>query len=489
MRIATLRTHGLPGVAPAELEVPGGLVAIVASDGRIRRALARILTGDEDGPGSGVGLFPRVPDPVLARLPDGLLHRLRTGRGLADADQVIEAGSRALSWSRGLDRLEAARGRLARIQAGDDGATGSGAEALLARLRVLEAAPAELEGLEAELRELRGDDVEVTGDLEQATMEWLRERQDAETHLQAYRDRARELRGRLQELASAGADADCPTCGRPLADHLAPVRETLEDEWEAVVQDGSWWRRRREQLELKPPALQELERKALRVHAATEELSERVERARARVGELEDLRARLAALIPEPRRGGTHPAPVTRAAWNAVDGALAGASNALRARARRRLLDRTSAFLGRITAGRVLATTWSSQGHLVLEGIDGSLHPPAEEDAAAAGLAARLAAVELVWEEAGALGPGLVVGDPFDHMDEGARVRAIDLLRDQAHRSRFAQIAVLTRGEIVDLFPEGFDAVLDVRGDGSGVTRSGAGPGVLRFEGTRTSSP
>jgi hypothetical protein len=312
-------------------------------------------------------------------------------------------------------------------------------------------------------------------------MEWLRERQDAETQLQAYRDRARELRARLQQLTNAGPDADCPTCGRPLATHLGAVRAAFEEEWEGVVQDGSWWRRRREQLELKPPPLQELERKALRVHAATEELSERVERVRGRVRELEDLRARLAAMAPEAPRSAMASSFVSRPAWEAVDRALASAAQELSGHARTRLLDRTSMFLGRITAGRVLATTWSGQGHLVLEGLESALHPPAEEDAEAAQLAARLAAVELVWEEAGATGAGLVITDPFDHLDEGARVRAVDLLRDRGRKSAFAQIAILTRGEIVDLFPEGFDAVLEFRGDGSGVTRLAAGAGTLRL--------
>lgn len=487
MRIASFRTHGLPGVSSSEVELPGGLVALVAADGRIRRALARMLLGGEDGPGTGVALVPRVADPVLGRLPDDLLHRLRTGRGLTDADQVVEAGARALAWSRGLDRLEAARGRLARIRAGDDGVTSSGAEGLLARTRVLEGAPRELAGLEGELRDLRGDDVEVTGDLEQATMEWLRERQDAETQLQAYRDRARELRTRLQNLDRAGPDADCPTCGRPLAEHLEPVRAVLEEEWEAVVQDGTWWRRRREQLDLKPDQLQALERKALRVHAATEELSERVEAVRARVRELEDLRTRLAAREPDaPAHGAATGATVSRAARESVDRALAGAAEALCSRARGRLLDRASTYLAQISAGHVLGVSWAAQGHLVLEGLDAPLHPPAEEDAAAAQLAARLAAVEAVWEEAGATGPGLVVADPFDHMDEGACVRAVDLFRGRVRRGGFAQITILTRGEIVDVFPEGFDAIVEVRGDGSGVTRLAAGPRTLRLDPPRT---
>ncbi len=479
MRIGALRTHSLPGVGAAEVELPGGLVAVVAPDGRIRRALARILEGEASGAASDVLLFPRVPDPVLARLPEGLLHRLRTGSGLADADQVLEVAARALAWAAGLDRVEAARVRLAQLRGNPEESGGPTAEALLARIRELEGAPAELHGLEEELRELRGDDVEVSGDLEQATMEWLRERQDAETQLQTYRDRARELRSRLGELADAGADADCPICGRPLRDHLPRVKETLEEEWEAVVQDGSWWRRRREQLDLKPDRLQELERKALRVHAATEELGERVDRLRDRVRELDDLRVRLASLAPDD--GSADPRGIVpRTVWEAADRALAGTARELKAEARARLLDRASGFLGRITAGRVLGMGWAPPGHLTLEGMDAPLYPPSEEEAAAATVAARLAAVELVWEDAGAKGAGLLLGDGFDRLDEAARVRAVDLLRQRARRG-FAQIVVVTRGEVVDLFPEGFDAVVELRGDGSGAASVPAGTGVLRL--------
>jgi hypothetical protein len=449
------------------------VVALAAPDGRVRRALARLLLGDEDGPGTGVSLLPRVADPVLARLPDGLVHRLRTGRGLSEPEPALEEGARALAWPQGLARLEAARGRLARLRGSMAPGAGPGEEALLARIRELEGSPAELGALERELRTLRGDDVEVAGDLEQATMEWLRERQDAETQLQTYRDRARELRARLQGLERAGAEADCPTCGRPLGEHLGAVREALEEEWDGVVQDGSWWRRRREQLEPKPDRLQDLERRALRVHAATEELGERVELTRSRVRELEDLRSRLAALVPEE-------SGVGRAAWEAADRALAHASRELRARARARILDRGSGFLTRITAGRVLGMSWAEPGHLVLEGQDAPLHPPSEEDAAAALVAVRLASLELAWEVSGAGGgAAFVLGEVFDRMDEAARVRAVDLLRER-RAAGLSQVVVVTRGDVVDLFPEGFDAVVELRGDGSGVVRLPAGVGMLR---------
>lgn len=116
-------------------------------------------------------------------------------------------------------------------------------------------------------------------------MGWLRERQDAETTLNAYRDRAREVRARVKKMEEAGPDAPCPTCGRVLESHYQDVLTELTEEWESVVQDGSWWKSRWEQLEPKQPHLQELEGKSLRFHAALEAGAERVELLRARLGE------------------------------------------------------------------------------------------------------------------------------------------------------------------------------------------------------------
>ncbi len=118
----------------------------------------------------------------------------------------------------------------------------------------------------------------MTGDVEQATMEWLRERQDAETHLKAYLDRASELKARLAQLEAGGPEAPCPTCGRPLADHLGEVRVQLREEWESVVQDGRWWKRRRAQLEDKPEHLRALEAAAERLEAARTRLRRRAPR-------------------------------------------------------------------------------------------------------------------------------------------------------------------------------------------------------------------
>jgi DNA repair protein SbcD/Mre11 len=114
---------------------------------------------------------------------------------------------------------------------------------------------------------LRADWIEVEGDAEARALEWVRERQEADSRLVAYRERARELRDRIRLLRDEGAQARCPTCKRPLEEAHPGLLALLEEEWEDVVQDGSWWKRRRAQLEDKPAELLELERRALRLRA------------------------------------------------------------------------------------------------------------------------------------------------------------------------------------------------------------------------------
>ena len=490
MRIVSASHPAVPGLGTVSLEIPGGLVAVVGGDGRVRRLTQRIVAGRMDGTKRTTA--PVVPDPALTRLPPELLRIVEDGGDLDRGETVIDVGARILAMLEGLDRIEAARSRLGRLRGVDESEvrTGPEPEAILARIRELESSPEELEAFESELRSRREDDAEVTGDLEVATMEWLRERQDAETHLQTYRDRARELKQRIAEIEEQGESATCPTCQRPLADHLETVRTFLSDEWEDVVQDGRWWRRRREQLELKPERLQELEGRSLRLHAETESLAEKVEVARSRLHELEDLRARLQGVAGD----GTATPPLTGAAgdtgevaaevWAEVDGALARAGRDLRREARELLLDRTARILGRITAGRILSVRWTDSGQLELGGVEGSLHPPAEEDGAAALVAARIALSHAVSRRIEGRAPPLVLADAFDRMEEAVKVRTVELLRRMIG-PMLEQVVIVTRGEIVDLCPESCDSILELRRDAvagpSFFRRVPAGLGTVRI--------
>jgi DNA repair exonuclease SbcCD ATPase subunit len=296
-------------------------------------------------------------------------------------------------------------------------------------------------------------------------MEWLRERQDAETTLQAYRDRARELRSRIRRMEAAGPEAPCPTCGRVLQAHYEEVLAELRDQWESVVQDGSWWRSRWEQLEMKPESLRELEGRSLRLHAAVEAGSERVELLRARFQEIS------APASAEMQQG----------AEGAVVAALRRLHAARLARAADILGQRASRFVCRISGGRVLAISWEG-GPVRLEGSEGVLTPMSEEDLATAKVAIRVAAASLL-AAAGRVLASLPIEEPFDRLDEEAQIRTLVLVRELL--PEIPRVILFTRGEVVDARPELLDYVLEVREEGTAgappLRPAMAGPGRVTF--------
>ena len=443
----------VPGVGRVSTSVPEGLTAVIGGGGRARRGVAELLVS--------VG---------LGDAPDTPLARLWAGREGETLDGAVRQAVEAVAEARGMGLIDSALERAKALGAADDG------DEVPERPRrgAVRVDPAkvgaEFRSAERELTGLRGDVAEVDGDLEVATMDWLRERQDAETTLSAYRDRARELRSRLRQLQSAGPDAPCPTCGRVLAAHHAEVLEELQDQWEGVVQDGRWWRKRWEQLELKPEHLQELEQRSLRLHAALEASSERVEILRARLSELGDA-------------GDSPPATVPEGPLGAVVAALRRVREARIARAREILLARGSRYLGRISGGRILAVTWDGHGSQ-LQGDEGPLTPLSEEDLAAGRVAVRLAAASLVAGGGQVLG-SLILEEPFDRLDEESGVRTLVLIRSLL--DEIPRVILFSRGDSVDARPEVFESILEVRdevrGAGPALRPAPAGSGRLVLEG------
>lgn len=444
----------LPGVGRVSTSVSPGLTAIIGGAGRSRRGVVGLLVG-------------------AAGAAEGPLSRIWAGRGGETLEGALNLAVEAVADARGMHVVTAALERARDMGAPEVqvlDATATGGEARSGAVRVdPELVAAELRGAERELRALRADAAEVDGDLEVATMDWHRERQDAETTLYAYRDRARELKARIRKMESAGPEAPCPTCGRVLESHYGEVLRELKDEWEAIVQDGSWWKRRWEQLELKPSHLQELEGRSLRLHAALEATSERAELLRARLAELEGSAAY--------RVAGSEEGPLGE-----VAAALLRVRDARLSRARDLLLSRASRYLGRISGGRILAVTWSGDA-AQLQGDAGPLAPLSEEDLASGRLAVRLAAASLV-AAGGHVLASLVLEEPFDRLDAESAMRTLVLLRRLL--LEIPRIVLVTRGEAVDALPELFDSVLEVRdnaGSGSAALRptpAGSGRVILR---------
>ena len=359
--------------------------------------------------------------------------------------------------------------------------TDSGVDGLRARVQELRRLPDALRAKARELRGLRGDAVEVVGDLEVANMDWLRERQDAETHLLAYRDRARELKIRLQQLEKGGSDTECPTCDRVLDERFESVLEVLREEWESVVQDGSWWKRRRDQLDPKPSHLQDLEGKSIRLHATIDECTEEVERLRARLPELAEAEDTLAMA-----QVGEGP---SRQSEGGTDQGLSSENSDLRRRAlhalRRELLNdahdaliaRTGRYLNHLTSGGVLGVGVTGDGEPTIVRDEGGRRMHSDEEVAAYLFALRLALVDLA-ADAGVQIPELLLGDTFDRLEPDAKLRAVGLLRTLL--ARVPKILLFCRGEILDATPEWFDWIVELSVDRQGspfarVQQSGVG--------------
>ena len=451
-------------LGPLDLQIGSGLTALVGGDGPLRNEV--------------MGQFARrlVQD-------DERLQMLIAGPGSVGPALAWRRAVRILAQWSGLDGVDREEAALIhrRLQAGDSPLwADSGVAGLRARVEELRRLPDALRAKSRELRGLRVDGTEVGVDLEVANMEWLRERQDAETHLLAYRDRARELKARLHQLEEGGADTACPTCDRVLSERFESVLDVIREEWESVVQDGSWWKRRKEQLDLKPPHVRDLEGKAIRLQATIEECAEEVERLRARLPELTEAEDTLAAV-----RGG-------EGASDPGDGKVVGSSSddsdlrrraleALRREllsdARAALIARTGRYLNHLTSGGALGVGLTGDGEPTIVRDEGARRIHSDEEVAAYLFALRLALVDLA-AGCGVHVPEILLGDTFDRLEPDAKLRAVGLLRTLL--DRVPKILLFCRGEILDATPEWFDWIVELSVDRQGppftrVQRSGVG--------------
>tara|TARA_Y100000590_G_scaffold76625_1_gene84812 strand:- start:912 stop:1772 length:861 start_codon:yes stop_codon:yes gene_type:complete len=268
-------------------------------------------------------------------------------------------------------------------------------------------------------------------------------------------------------MEARGPEAPCPTCGRILDSHYEEVLTGLMEEWESVVQDGTWWRSRWGQLEMKPQHLQDLERTALRLHSAVETGSERLEVLRVRIKELDGVQAAPLHELDDTK--------------GAVAAALIRVRVARIARSKHLLLDRASRFVSRVSGGRVLALTFED-GVVRLQGSDGALTPLSEEDLAVGRIAIRLAVASLVAAQ-GLCVASLPIEHPFDSLDTEARIRALVLTKQLLNE--VPRIVLFSRGDAVDARPELFDYVLEVRDDeavtGPVLRSASSGPGRIKI--------
>jgi len=330
-----------PGLWAVTATNPGDLEAVARALERVRTSPSEgARAGADAGPDSGFGAEPTDG-------PGGAATEARAGTSLSFLLRSAD-GSASVSVS-GVKSGASSRASLPASKTSDPNASSAGRS------------PASS----------RGDWIEAAGDAEARALEWMRERQEADSRLLAYRERARELRERIRLLREDGASALCPTCRRPLAEAHPALLDLLEEEWEEVVQDGTWWKRRRVQLEDKPADLLALERTALRLQALMEEGARGGEGGDRAVGEAEG-----DAAAPD-----------------------------LHSRAR---LRRAGFLLQRATEGRVEGMRPGVEGRLLLVEAGGHVRPPTRDEEALMTLALEAVAGEVGPAEDGGgdRGPG-----------------------------------------------------------------------------------
>ena len=445
---------------PLDLQLGSGLTALVGGDGPLRAEVMERFAGR------------------LAQ-DDDRLQTLIAGPGAVGPALAWRRAVRILAQWSGLEGVDQ---EVAALTGDRSRWTDSGVESLRTRVQELKRLPEALRLKARELRRLRGDAVEVGGDLEVANMDWLRERQDAETHLLAYRDRARELKVRLQQLEEGGKDTACPTCDRVLSERFESVLGVLREEWESVVQDGSWWKRRKDQLDLKPPHLQDLEGKSIRVQAMIDACTEEVERLRARLPELTEAEdtlamAHVAEGSSERREGEAEGVRLSSGDSDLRRRALEALRRELLSDARDALTARTGRYLNHLTSGGVLGVGVTGDGEPTIVRDEGPRRIHSDEEVAAYLFALRLALVDLA-AGCGVHAPEILLGDTFDRLEPDAKLRAVGLLR--ALLVRVPKILLFCRGEILDATPEWFDWIVELGLDRGGspfarVQRSGVG--------------
>lgn len=157
------------------------------------------------------------------------------------------------------------------------------------RIARLGQAPELLQKYTEEIAVARGERASLEEAVESAKTAWLRDRQDAETKLQSYRDRAMELQEEMRRLRTLGREGICPTCRRPLGDDHQRLLATMEEQWAELTQDGSWWRQRYDQLAQQPVELSEQETRLREVRELISDRERKLARCEAALQELEEL--------------------------------------------------------------------------------------------------------------------------------------------------------------------------------------------------------
>ena len=134
---------------------------------------------------------------------------------------------------------------------------------------------------------------------------WVREKEYAGTRRAELLKLYDEVKNQRDKIARLGPEGECPTCRRPLGIEHAAVVGVLDRQLQAIIDDGTYFRQRIEQLAQPPAAVRQAEAARDAVREETRQASEHEGTLRAQVGErarLQKERAGLAKRMQEIER-------------------------------------------------------------------------------------------------------------------------------------------------------------------------------------------
>jgi exonuclease SbcC len=153
----------------------------------------------------------------------------------------------------------------------------------------IETAPTLEEDVTLELEQRRALLELVEGELEAKRTEWVRDRQEAETKHVALRQQYAELKENRDRLVATGEEGECPTCERPLRDHYHRVLEHFDEQLDALVADGRYFKSRLEQLDEMPEEIREIDERRRATFDDVSKLERRLTKVQLAVQELAQL--------------------------------------------------------------------------------------------------------------------------------------------------------------------------------------------------------
>lgn len=182
---------------------------------------------------------------------------------------------------------------------------------------------------------------EIEGALDEARTLWARDRQEAETRLEAMHTQQADLAAQRATLEGLGADTPCPTCSRPLGAAYRDVLALVTEQLETLQADTGYYRDRLRQLAQPSSRVVELDAQRAAAQQELAHAERRYARIQAALQEREQLRPQRTALADRL-------AEAERALAAMPSGYDAEAHRALRAEVRR--LDEMATRVARLQA-------------------------------------------------------------------------------------------------------------------------------------------